>query len=80
LYESGEVVYARMDDPGMGIPPDLLHRIWDPREQREGATSISLFEVRQIIEEHGGQVWGESEPGHGSTFYVVLPKALGSAL
>ena len=35
------------------------------------------LQVQQIIEEHSGQVWGESEPGHGSTFYVVLPKALG---
>jgi signal transduction histidine kinase len=75
LYETGEVVYARVDDPGMGIPPDLLPRIWDSRKQRANSTSIGLPKARQIVEEHGGQVWGESEPGHGSTFYVVLPKA-----
>lgn len=74
LYKAGEVVYVRIDDPGIGIPPDLLPRIWDAREQRDGAAAIRLSQVRHIIEEHGGQVWGESTLGHGSTFFVVLPK------
>jgi signal transduction histidine kinase len=77
MYESDEVVYASIEDPGMGIPRDMMPGIWNQRGRRDDASSISLFEVQQIIEEHSGQVWGESEPGHGSTFYVVLPKALG---
>lgn len=76
LYESGRVVYARIDDPGMGITSDRLPRIWEPRGPREDSASISLHQVRQIVEAHGGQVWGESAPGHGSTFYVVLPRAV----
>jgi signal transduction histidine kinase len=76
LYESGQVVYASIADPGMGMTSDLLPRIWEPREPKEDAQVINLYQTRQIIEEHGGQVWGESEPGHGSTFYVVLPKVV----
>jgi len=78
LYAAGEVVYIRMDDPGMGIPGDVLPRIWEERPRREGANTLRLFEVRRIVEAHGGQVWGASEPGHGSTFYVVLPRAAGT--
>ena len=78
LYEAGEVVYIRIDDPGMGIPSDVLPHIWDERPRREGAGTLRLYEVRRIVEAHGGQVWGASDPGHGSTFYVVLPKAVGT--
>jgi signal transduction histidine kinase len=77
MYESGEVVYASIADPGVGIDSEVLPGIWEPREEAEG-TPIRLFQVLQIIEDHGGQVWGESELGQGSTFYVVLPKALGA--
>jgi signal transduction histidine kinase len=74
LYRSGQVVYASIADPGMGMTTDRLPRIWEPRKHQEDAETISLFQIKQIVEEHGGHVWGESEPGHGSTFYVVLPR------
>jgi signal transduction histidine kinase len=74
LRETSEIVYVKIDDPGIGIPTPHLPQIWQPKEQRGHSDSISLAEVKQIVEEHGGQVWAESQPGRGSTFYVALPK------
>jgi two-component system sensor histidine kinase ResE len=80
LHESSQIIYVRINDLGVGIPPNRLMQIWQPKEQREPSESISLAEVKQIVEEHGGQVWVESQLGQGSTFYVVLPKVAGDAV
>lgn len=76
LHETSEIVYVKIDDPGVGIPAPHLLQIWQPKEQKGHSDSISLAEVKQIVEEHGGQVWAESQPGRGSTFYVALPKTV----
>jgi signal transduction histidine kinase len=76
VHESPDIVYIRIDDPGTGIPAHDLSQLWQPKGHRGDSTSISLARVKQIIEEHGGQVWAESQPGRGSTFYVALPRIM----
>ncbi len=69
-----------IEDNGIGIAPEHCERIFRPFERLHGAdrfpgTGIGLAIVRRGVERMGGQVGVESEPGHGSRFWVDLPKA-----
>ena len=63
-------------DRGPGIPADILPRIFDPffttKEVGKGL-GLGLFVVFEIVEEHGGCIAVDSEPGRGATFRVRLP-------
>jgi PAS domain S-box-containing protein len=70
-------------DTGRGIPPEMLHTIFDmfgqletPTEQTKRGLGIGLSLVRQLVEMHGGSVEAFSEGlGKGSEFVVTLPLA-----
>jgi signal transduction histidine kinase len=75
--ESGEV-FVRVTDTGVGIPADLVAKIFDPYEQAHrgrGGSGVGLTVVRGLVEAHGGRVWVESEEGKGSAFTFTLPVA-----
>lgn len=65
-----------VSDTGPGIAPELLQRIFDPffstKEYRSGG-GLGLSVCHAIVSGLGGELLVESEPGHGSTFRVVLP-------
>jgi len=75
LPQSRQVEFQVRDD-GMGIPPDLLPRLFEPflttKETGKGV-GLGLAISKTIIERHGGQIEVESQPGRGTTFYVFLP-------
>ncbi|MGZ8255656.1 MAG: PAS domain S-box protein [Burkholderiaceae bacterium] len=85
--EAGEVV-IRVCDNGIGIPPDLVNRVFemfmqlDRRiERSSGGLGIGLTLVQRLVELHGGRVEAFSEgPGRGSTFVVHLPLPSAAAL
>ncbi len=67
-------------DYGIGIPSDLLHRIFgrfhrvDMRLTRETAgLGLGLTICKRIIELHNGVIWAESASDKGSMFHVLLP-------
>jgi two-component system sensor histidine kinase HydH len=61
-------------DRGSGIDPKHLDSIFNPffTTKPEGV-GLGLAIVSKIVDEHGGKIAVESEPGKGSIFYVLLP-------
>ncbi|WP_420236513.1 ATP-binding protein [Telmatobacter bradus] len=79
--EPGEVLFV-VADQGRGIAPENLERIFERFQQGDasdarslGGTGIGLALCRAIIEQHGGHIWAESEPGKGSRLLFTLPEA-----
>ncbi len=75
LSEDGDVV-VEIEDNGMGIPPDALHRIFEPfytsKPQGQG-TGLGLDTAWRIVtREHGGTITAISEPGR-TVFRITLP-------
>jgi len=87
--EGGEVVVATasrdhevlisVNDTGPGVPLEDHERIFEEFQQtdvgvrqREG-TGLGLALSKRLVELHGGHIWVESEPGHGSRFVFTLP-------
>ncbi len=76
----GEVSASQQDgitvivkDTGAGIPPDELHRIFEPfYTTKPRGLGLGLVNVKNIVEGHGGAVRVESEVGVGTTFFVKL--------
>jgi len=73
--EAGKVARLTVADNGLGITPDDLEAIFNIFISRKGGrgTGLGLPVSRKIMEEHGGQILLESQPGEGSTFTLELP-------
>jgi two-component system, OmpR family, phosphate regulon sensor histidine kinase PhoR len=72
-------IKLQITDTGTGISPVNLSRIFERFFQenlaRTDGTGLGLAIARHIILAHGGQIWVESAPGSGSTFYFTLHRA-----
>ncbi len=71
-----DVFYVK--DDGIGIAPEHHDEVFDlfrrlNGEESEG-TGVGLTIVKKMVQRHNGKVWIESELGHGSTFFVALPR------
>jgi len=69
-----------VSDEGMGIKPEDQDKLFKRYYRVDGAQTkniagfgLGLYLSAEIIHRHNGQIWVESEPGKGSTFYFSLP-------
>src|ERR1044071_4218382 len=77
-----ELIEVSIKDSGKGIPREEHERIFDRLYQikagdaaTEQGVGLGLYLCRELVQLHGGNIWVESEPGQGSTFSFLLPKA-----
>jgi signal transduction histidine kinase len=70
-------VEVTIKDDGRGMDAEDVATIFDPgfkvQHGRVLGGNWSLFTARQIVNEHGGDIWIESQKGKGTTAYVTLP-------
>lgn len=70
-----------VSDTGIGIAPDIRDRVFEPLEEIYKTehkdvpqrTGLGLAICKAVIRHHEGEIWFDSEPGRGSTFYFTLP-------
>ena len=77
--KGGEIVVS-VKDSGIGIAPadqpkvfEKFKQVGDTLTDKPKGTGLGLPICKEIVEYHGGRIWVESEPGHGSTFSFTLP-------
>lgn len=70
----GSTLILDVADTGVGIPASQLPHLFEAfYTTKKGGTGLGLAMTRRIIEEHGGHISVQSEPGRGTNFRVELP-------
>jgi signal transduction histidine kinase/DNA-binding response OmpR family regulator len=82
ITASRDWVITSVSDTGPGIPQEEQSQIFTPfyrrglheQESDTSGTGLGLPIARSLAELHGGQLWVESQPGQGSSFFLKLPR------
>lgn len=74
---NGEWAEVAISDTGIGIPKEIQARIFEPffttKPLGQGTGQGLALTHSVVVKRHQGQLWFESQEGHGSTFYIRLP-------
>ncbi len=74
-YSEDDSVVFKFEDTGVGIPPHILPRIFDPGfSTKPHGTGLGLAVVKRVVDLYGGEISVESKVGEGTTFTIKLPK------
>lgn len=61
-------------DNGIGIDPNQKSKVFVPNfTTKSTGAGLGLAMVQQIVHNHNGEIWFESTPPNGTTFYIYLP-------
>jgi len=77
LRGDAEAVEISVADTGVGIPPEVQSRIFEPffsTKNAESGVGLGLAVVYGIVQRHGGSIEVDSAPGRGTTFRLRLPR------
>ncbi len=77
-----KVVTLTVANQGQGISPDQLERIFDRFQQApnqtartSGGSGLGLAICKALVSLHGGKIWAEADPSHGTQFHFEMPIA-----
>jgi len=78
-FKENNDIIVSIQDKGIGIEQADLENIFTRFYRASGiaatftGSGIGLYISSEIIKQHGGEIWADSEPGKGSVFYFSLP-------
>jgi signal transduction histidine kinase/CheY-like chemotaxis protein len=77
----GPYVLISITDHGIGIPPNIIRRVFDPfYSTKDGGTGLGLSICYSVVGNHHGCIEVSSVPASGTTFDVYLPARPGARL